>query len=315
MPPPPTSRAFTRFAWATYAYLLAVILFGAWVRITGSGAGCGSHWPTCHGELIPRSPSIQTMIEYTHRLTSGACGLLALALVAWAVKAFGARSRVALASWAVLFFVIVEGAIGAGLVLAELVADDASEARAIVISLHLVNTLTLVGASALAAWWSRDSSQAGGSSSLDRRWVLAVLFGLVLTSMSGAITALGDTLFPVKLVEGVPLVDRLREDLSATQHFLVRLRILHPVIACALALGAGWVALSARDVTTGLVRNIATAALAFTILQVALGFTNIALGAPGWMQLLHLLAAQLLWTCFLLLLVSTPRPLSAPAQA
>ena len=75
--------ALTRYAWAFVLYLIGVILFGAWVRITGSGAGCGSHWPTCHGELIPMAPATETIIEYTHRLTSGLCGPLALLLVGW----------------------------------------------------------------------------------------------------------------------------------------------------------------------------------------------------------------------------------------
>ncbi|MGB0589949.1 MAG: COX15/CtaA family protein [Myxococcota bacterium] len=308
MSDPHSNRAFTTFAWVTYAYLLCVILFGAWVRITGSGAGCGSHWPTCHGELIPRDPSIQTMIEYTHRLTSGLCGGFALVLVGWASRRFGAASRVSLAAWAVLAFVIVEGAIGAGLVLGELVADDASEARAIVISLHLVNTLTLVGASALAAWWSHPQRALARLTGSTARWLWLVLICLVFTSMTGAVTALGDTLFPVQAVPGVDLVDRLREDLSPSQHFLIRLRIVHPILACVVALVAGWVALTIQDRHSGVTRTLARLGLSCIVVQVILGFANISLGAPGWMQLLHLLTAQLLWTCFLLLTVGGDNP-------
>ena len=140
-------KAFARYAWAFVAYLLAVILFGAWVRITHSGAGCGSHWPTCNGDLVPLAPSIETIIEYTHRLTSGALGILGLVLVGWAARQ--RRRRVLVAALVTLFFIILEALIGAGLVLKELVADDDSAARAIVISLHLVNTLMLTGAAAL----------------------------------------------------------------------------------------------------------------------------------------------------------------------
>ena len=314
MKPNAPSASFTSFAWFTYAYLLAVILFGAWVRITGSGAGCGSHWPTCHGELIPRSPSLQTTIEYTHRVTSGLCGIFAIALVAWAIKRFGAASRVSIAALAVLLFVIVEGAIGAGLVLAELVADDASEARAAVISLHLVNTLTLVGASALTAWWSQERDCATAALYPKRNLLRVVLIGLILTSMTGAITALGDTLFPVVNQPGVGIVDRVRADLSASQHFLVRLRILHPAIACGLALIAGWVALKIYDDTLGTMRRVALTALVCTVAQVILGFTNIALGAPGWMQLLHLLTAQLMWTAFILMAWSANNPQTSANQ-
>ena len=63
---------FTRFAWAVLAYNVLVILWGALVRATGAGAGCGSHWPLCNGVVLPRSPTAATLIELTHRLTSGA---------------------------------------------------------------------------------------------------------------------------------------------------------------------------------------------------------------------------------------------------
>jgi cytochrome c oxidase assembly protein subunit 15 len=212
----------------------------------------------------------------------------------------------------VLAFVIAEGAIGAGLVLGELVANDASEARAIVISLHLVNTLTLVGASALVAWWSQPRPTIERTLSLNTRWLWLVLIGLVVTSMSGAVTALGDTLFPVQAVPGVDLVDRLRDELSPGQHFLVRLRILHPVLACAVALLAGWVALTIQDTASGVTRRVARVALSCVVIQVILGFANIMLAAPGAMQLLHLLTAQLVWTCFLLLRVGVD---NSPAHA
>ena len=88
----PSSR-FTRFAWAFVAYLLLVILFGAWVRITHSGAGCGSHWPTCHGQIVPIAPSMETIIEFSHRLTSGLLGLLGLGLLGWSLARFGRSPR------------------------------------------------------------------------------------------------------------------------------------------------------------------------------------------------------------------------------
>jgi heme A synthase len=306
-PTAPTTRShFTAYCWFVWAYLIGVILFGAWVRITGSGAGCGSHWPTCHGEVIPRSPSVETVIEYTHRLTSGLCGLFCLVAIVWSWRRFGGRSRVTMASLVVMFFVIVEGAIGAGLVLKELVADDASVARAVVISLHLTNTLGLVGAATLMVWWSKGESLIP-TIPVPRSWFTLALVALVVTSMTGAITALGDTLFPVDLTSDVGLAERLSQDLSATQHFLIRLRILHPIIACIVAVLLFRLGLWARDEADGQLRTIATCAVGLTIIQVLFGFMNIALGAPGWMQLIHLLMAQILWSCFVALTFA-PRP-------
>ncbi len=76
LPHPPThnalpSAALRRFAWAVLAYFVAVILWGGLVRATGSGAGCGDHWPLCNGTVMQHSPRVDTMIEFTHRITSG----------------------------------------------------------------------------------------------------------------------------------------------------------------------------------------------------------------------------------------------------
>ncbi|HVZ33836.1 MAG TPA: COX15/CtaA family protein, partial [Polyangiaceae bacterium] len=216
-------RRFACFAVLLLAYLLFVIVFGAWVRITGSGAGCGAHWPSCRGELVPRTPSQATLIEYTHRLTSGLLGLLALALPLWARRVLPAGHPARRASWAALLFVGVEAAIGAALVKNGLVAQDDSVARAVVVALHLVNTLLLTGSTALAALWAWPTQESPGSARVTRRVGLAgvALVGLCLVAASGAVTALGDTLFPVASSAAV----------AASRHFLVQLRILHPLIA------------------------------------------------------------------------------------
>jgi hypothetical protein len=66
-----TSQALVRFAWSVVGYNVLVILWGALVRATGSGAGCGNHWPLCNGEVIPLSPRVDTIIEFTHRCMTG----------------------------------------------------------------------------------------------------------------------------------------------------------------------------------------------------------------------------------------------------
>lgn len=295
------SKAFVSYAWAFVVYLLGVILFGAWVRITHSGAGCGDHWPTCHGEIIPFEPSVETMIEFTHRVTSGMCGIFGIILVVWAWKRFGI-GRVFWSSVITLLLIIFEGLIGAGLVLAELVADNDSVARAVVISLHLVNTLILMGSAALTAWW--------GNGGQVPRWTGGAMQGhlmrvgvllIVVTSMSGAVTALGDTLFPVDALVGEGLLARVRSDLGAANHFLVRLRIVHPivaVIASAWLIGVGvWV----RYHFDGLTRRLGGMVVGLVLVQVAIGLGNIGLGAPGWVQLVHLCVAQFVWVAWVLL--------------
>lgn len=90
---------FAAFAWANVAYNLLVILWGAFVRATGSGAGCGDHWPLCDGQVIPRAPSTEMLIEFTHRLTSGVALLGAVALLVWAFRAYGRGHRVRRGHW------------------------------------------------------------------------------------------------------------------------------------------------------------------------------------------------------------------------
>ncbi|MBL91944.1 MAG: hypothetical protein CMH56_09070 [Myxococcales bacterium] len=293
------SNWFIRLAWAFWAYLVFVILFGAWVRITHSGAGCGAHWPTCNGEIIPLQPSLETIIEYTHRLTSGLCGIFGLAMLAFAGKRFGVRHRVFVAQALTLLFIIFEGAIGAGLVLKELVADDASSARAMVISLHLVNTFFLTGSAAAAAFFAMKPVPHVSMSPQLAWMVRGTGAFMVLVAMAGAITALGDTLFPVAVTEGTGFFAHIKEDLDVTSHFLVRLRIFHPVLAIIFALVVIMTGLRVFDETKDqqvFVSKMGKALMHCTLLEVVVGSLNIFLGAPGYMQLIHLFFAQVLWT-------------------
>lgn len=285
---------FRRYAWFFLAYLIAVILFGAWVRISGSGDGCGSHWPTCHGEVVPVAAEGKTLIEYTHRVTSGLCGIFGLALVFWARRLHPALFH---ASLVTMFFLLVEGLIGAVLVKKELVAGDASVSRAIVVSLHLANTLLLTASAATVVWWAEPRRKhAAGIGA--RGLMAAALFTLVLTNMTGAVTALGDTLFPTRPAIDGGLLARISDDFSPSHHFLVRLRIVHPVIAVVSAAFLAAVLLGLRKTGRGagtVLEQLIPIGLLVVGAQVGLGVLNVALAAPGWMQIVHLLAAQVVW--------------------
>lgn len=300
-----SAKFFTIYSWAMLAYLLFVILFGAWVRITHSGAGCGSHWPTCHGDIIPFEPSIETMIEYTHRLTSGLLGIFGLISIGWAAKRFG-KSPILWATIITYFFILFEGAIGAGLVLGELVTDNDSVARAVVIALHLANTLSLTAAAGLTAWWSTGREIPRRFIPNKTTWFLiAGLIALVITSMTGAVTALGDTLFPVDPTLTDGLAQRVRDDLSAANHFLVRLRIVHPFVAILTALYMLVLAYSLRLEKLSPTADRWTKIMTTVVIsQVLIGLLNIALAAPGWLQLVHLLLAQIVWLALVFLTVT-----------
>jgi heme A synthase len=288
---------FAKFAWGVLLYNLAVIAWGAYVRATGSGAGCGSHWPTCQGEIIPRSAQLETLVEFTHRLTSGAAFLLVLGLLVWAWRAYPKGSIVRLGAVFSMVFMVTEALVGAGLVLFELVAENDSIARALAISVHLLNTFLLLASITLTAWWASGGRPLNLRGDL-RTWLFVVaLIGMLVLGMSGAVTALGDTLFP-----SGSLTEALREDFSATAHILIRLRVLHPTIAVVvsiyLILIANWMA---RIVRAPFVRSLAKALTLLVVVQLAAGVVNVFLLAPIWLQLVHLLLADSLWIALVLL--------------
>ena len=124
------SRALRIFAWAVLAYFVAVIVWGALVRATGSGAGCGDHWPLCNGTVMQHSPRMDTMIEFTHRITSGLSFFSALGLMAWVLAATVRGHLARAASVAVVIFTLIEAVIGALLVKLGLTAQSQSPLRA-----------------------------------------------------------------------------------------------------------------------------------------------------------------------------------------
>ena len=142
-----------RFAWFVLAYNVAVILWGAYVRATGSGAGCGNHWPLCNGEVVPRAPQMATLIEFSHRFSSGLALIAIAALVIWVFRASGPGHPARLGAILSGILIVTEAAVGAGLVLFELVADNATIARAMFVAVHLLNTFLLLAALTLTAWW------------------------------------------------------------------------------------------------------------------------------------------------------------------
>jgi len=298
---------FAKYAWFVLVFNIGVILWGAYVRATGSGAGCGSHWPTCNGEVIPRTTEIETLIEFVHRLTSGMAFLLVLGMLIWAFRGYPKGHRVRKASGASMIFIISEALVGAGLVLFEWVAGNISVARVIVMGIHLLNTQLLLASIVLAAWWGSGGQSLRLQEQPEAlRWRFALgIIGVLVLSMAGAVTALGDTLFPAET-----LVEGLRQDFSPAAHLIVRLRVWHPVIATLvglyLILFSVSLAIERRDPWN---KRFAVALGALFAIQLAAGMVNLILLAPVWMQIVHLLLADLVWLTLILL---TAQTLSAP---
>lgn len=292
---------YAKFAWTVLIYNLFVILWGAYVRATGSGAGCGSHWPLCNGEVLPRAPQIETIIEYTHRLSSGIAFILVLIMFLWAFRAYPKRHGVRLCASLAMIFITTEALVGAGLVLFEWVAHDASVGRAVSIVVHLINTFLLLAALSLNAWWASGGQPFNLRGNRLSTWLFLLgIFGTMVIGVSGALTALGDTLFPVNsFAEGI------RQDFSPTAHFLLRLRLLHPTIAVIVGvylLGfSGYIRMRKPTQST---QNLTNALSLIVLVQLAAGLINVLLLAPVWMQIVHLLLADGVWIILIILTAS-----------
>ena len=280
---------FSRYAVFVLFYNVFVILLGTVVRATESGAGCGADWPTCRGAVIPSGGTVETAIEFAHRATSGIALVVVAVLVVWAVRTRprGDTARLMAAISGVL--ILNEALLGAALVLFEWVADDESIGRVVSTVAHLLNTFLLLGSLTLTAWFAdgRPSPRRPfGATPLRAARIGAI--ALLVVGASGAITALGDTLFPPTSV-GAGLFD----DLGGT--LIVRLRWIHPILATATA-GYVWWFARAKDPNGVSGRSLEGA----IYIQVMVGVVNIALLAPIWMQVLHLLIADVVWISFVL---------------
>lgn len=263
---------------------LVVILLGAAVRATGSGAGCGRSWPSCQGQILPPLQGA-TAVEFTHRAASG----IALLVVAWMIVAIFRHStrgdKVRIGAMAVGVSIVVEALIGMVIVLAEWVADDASVARAVSVPIHLVSTLVLLAGLVMTRYWV---DRAGVRHTRPSTGVVVIGIGMVLIAATGAVTALADTLFPkdFDVAAGV----------TAGEHFLTRLRVAHPIVAVVVGAAAAWFAVRRLDGPGGLAARIVVVTV---FVQIVLGAANVAFATPLALSLFHLLVADVMWMAWI----------------
>jgi heme A synthase len=292
---------FATYAWGVLVYNFAVILWGAFVRATGSGAGCGDHWPLCNGQVVPRAAVVETMVEFTHRMTSGFALLSAIGLIVWAFRAYPKGHRVRRGATASMIFMVTEALLGAGLVLFELVAHNVSVARVFAMGAHLVNTFLLIGTIALTAWWA--SGFPGIRISRQGPLGSALFVGLFLTLMvgvTGAVIALGDTLFFAHIDRG-----GTEENLAPLVQTLKDLRIMHPLVAVLSSIYLAVVAWQAQRLRPGpAARPLAWFTIGLIVTQLIIGVLNVYLRVPVYMQLIHLLFADLIWVAMVLVTAS-----------
>jgi len=289
-----STQPVATFAWFVLGFFILVVLWGAVVRATGSGGGCGSNWPLCNGDFVPHHPRLATIIEFAHRSTSGMCAFFLAALAFFTISSTprGHLARKAVL-WAAILLV-TEALLGAALVLRHWVENNVSTGRVIAQSIHFTNTLLLMAALALTAWFLRESPTTPAETlptRTSRRAAILAILATILIGATGSLAALADTLFPSPTVWA-----GLTADLNAASPILVRMRWVHPFAAL-----VGFVCVVILIRSQRRLTGTAKAVLALLALQFALGIADVLLLAPTWMQVLHLLGADLYWVTLVVL--------------
>lgn len=270
-------------------YTFFVIVWGAFVRASGSGDGCGAHWPSCEGDFLLQAPDAKKFIEYMHRASSGLYGIfvLILSISTMLSKRFSKTTKIFAAG--VLFFTIAESLIGAKLVLSELVGSNTSLARAVVMVIHLTNTLILVACNTGVIFFidpkTKFASKEKIKSILKSYGPIFTFF--FLTGASGALAALGDTLYPSEnLLEGFAM------DIDPASPLIIKLRSLHPIFAFSLVGVILWF--------TDPKKYMGMVLIGLSISTLVVGLINLVLLAPIYMQLLHLGMVMCFWVACLM---------------
>ena len=293
---------FAKYAWFALGYNILVILWGVFLRASKSGDGCGQHWLTCHGEILPSAPELKTIIEFSHRVTSFLAFVVVLALLIWAFKEFAKGSYVRKMAVGSFIFVVTEALVGAGLVLTGNTADTLSAARPFWMAGHLINTFILLAFLTMTAWYAGGGKQLSFKVEGKYRAVLAVCVAAIFfVGTTGSIAALASMLFPAETISA-----GVQQDFSPTSNMLLRLRVLHPIssilTAVLLIFAAGWLRRESGD-DKGVARWSNVLSI-LVLCQIAFGTATLFMLAPIVMQIGHLLLADAIWVCFVLIVAN-----------
>lgn len=301
-------NAYAKYAWFVLAYNIVVILWGVFLRASLSGDGCGEHWLTCGGEFVPSAPQLKTQIEFLHRITTTAAGvtviiLSVLAIIKWSKNKTAQNKLILRMSFASLLFIIVEGILGGLLVLTGNTAANWTPTRPFWMAAHLINTFTLIAILALTAWFA-SGGKPFSLIKADRKILLLILLGtlgIFIVGMSGSIAALSSMLFPSStLSEGIA------KDFSATSHYILRLRIFHPILSILTGVFLIFLAghLRKTDEQNPQTRRWTNILSVIVLFQFASGAITLLTLAPIVLQLIHLFLADAVWISFVLMTAS-----------
>lgn len=292
----PGRRKFRVLAWSVLIFNVGVVLGGAIVRATGSGDGCGESWPTCTDRLFPANPGVETVIEFSHRVTSALAILGVITLFVFARRLYDKGDRVRNGAAASLALLLFESVLGAALVIFGWVDQDASIGRMIIVPLHLTNTYILLGALTVTAWWS--SGNPGPTKPIDTRVKRNLILGavsLVVLGATGALNALADSLYPAET-----FLSGVADEFAGDAPWLLEVRIFHPIIAIAVGFGVAYLVMRLAAAAGDRTKRLGAFVGGLIVIQFFIGLVNVILAAPLEIQVIHLAIADAIWIFYLL---------------
>lgn len=293
---------FAKYAWFVLAYNIVVILWGVFLRASKSGDGCGQHWLTCHGEVIPSAPELKTVIEFSHRLTSGLAFIFVLIMLIWAFRTFAKGSAIRKTALISFIFIITEALVGAGLVLTGNTAETLTAARPFWMIGHLTNTFILLASLSLTAWFASGGRTFNFKAQPKVLLLLGLaVFGVFFVGMSGSVAALSSMLFP-----SATLSEGIAKDFSETSNILLRLRVSHPILSVSVGVFliflSSWFKSKAKENLQ--ILKWANTLSILVLIQFASGALTLLMLAPIVMQIIHLFLADAVWISFVLMSAS-----------
>ena len=276
-------KRFVTLAWTAAAAAYLLVVLGAVVRITGSGMGCGDHWPLCNGHLFPPLSDIPTVIEWSHRLVAAIVSVIVVALAGygWRLRRRGTGDAGGVrAAYTALVLLVIQVLLGAVTVKTGL--------SPVLIILHLATAMLLLAslvAAARAPWLPNPGSWLPLSLAF-----ITVLFG-ALTANLGAMASCG----------GFPLCNG---QLIPTAGPLAWVQWIHRLLAYSLAGYLIW--WMTRDARRGQWLVI------IVLLQITIAATMIGLGFPSGLQAAHAAVGAAVWAA---MVIAAVRPAATPVAA
>ena len=272
---------FKNYSLFTLIFTLLTIFWGAWVRLSFSGDGCGNSWPLCENKVFPEN--IKALTEWMHRLSSGLSLIFILLLLVMAFKIYPKNHGVRSFSTASFILILIEALIGAGLVLSGLVGLNTETLRVLVLAVHSVNSLLLAGALTLCykmSCWEKRGEKITENLKLKSPMIFFVLL-FPLLALTGNIASLAGQLFPSESLSSAWALDLL-----PSAHISLKIRPFHPLLAVSFLLGLVFFAFSKKHL---LAPTLAVLGV------VVFGFATLIFLSPLWMKITHLVLAYCLW--------------------